>query len=115
MFESWKTRLRKKNREKQEARVRAVAKFAHMRPLCPACGRDMVYTYLSAPAVVYRAWMCDCEYRRLNGDPVEFVPPVVVGLICQSREFDAGCVTVNLIENINYAVAERDRDKGDGD
>ena len=107
--------MRKKSREKQLARLRANAKFAHMRPLCPACEREMVYVYMSGPAVVYRAYMCDCEYRRLGGDPVEYSPPAIVGLILQAREFDEGVVTINLIQNMNFAVAESKGDEDNGD
>ena len=47
------------------------------------------------------------------GDPVEYSPPFVVGLICQARENDEGAVIVNIIQNVNYAEAMRSENDGD--
>lgn len=69
---------------------------------------------MGAPSVVYRVWMCDCDYRRLDGDPVDYSPPFVVGLICQARENDEGSIIVNIVQNVNYAQATRN-ESGDVD
>ncbi len=75
------------------------------RPRCPACGEEMVFVALVIPRgeTIYRAWMCDCQYRQKVAGPdgpeyrnLDFVPEGIISNILWAREYDDGSFVMRI-------------------